>query len=369
MDSNWEQNQLPKSSPHIADADDYNACVYAMQLSCSPMMYCAVLNAALELNLFEIIAKATPLGVSASDIASQLPIQHPELPRRLDRMLCLLASHSLLTCSTRTNDNGATERIYQLSLAGKYFVNDENKGTVALFPIFLSHRLIVDAFINFKEVLLDCDSSLFKKIHGMPIYQGIQSDPALDYVFNKAMSNFCTIQMKNILEIYSGFDGISLLVDVGGGIGKNLNMIISKYPSIKGINFDQPQVIENAPTYPGIEQVGGDMFESVPKGDAIILKAVLHNWSDENCLKVLSNCYEALPQNGKVIVVDFIMPETIQSTEADKIVTGVDNLMFLDGGSEKTEKEFENLCKSSGFSNFQVVCCAFSALGVMEFYK
>lgn len=95
----------------------------------------------------------------------------------------------------------------------------------------------------------------------------------------------------------------------------------------------------------------------------------MHNWSDDNCLKALRNCYEALPQNGKVIVVDFIMPEAIQSTKADKMVTSFDNLMFLDGGSERTKKEFENLCKASGFSNFQLICLAFSALGVMEFHK
>ncbi|MED6175415.1 hypothetical protein PIB30_078135 [Stylosanthes scabra] len=146
-------------------------------------------------------------------------------------------------------------------------------------------------------------------------------------------------------------------------------MIINKYPSIKGINFDLPQVILNAPTYPGIEQIAGDMFESVPKGDAILLKGVLHNWSEEDCLKILSNCYKSLPQNGKVIVVDFIMPEVIQSTEADKIITSFDNLMFLDSGRERTMKEFEGLCIRSGFSNFQVACQAFSALGVMEFYK
>ena len=95
----------------------------------------------------------------------------------------------------------------------------------------------------------------------------------------------------------------------------------------------------------------------------------MHNWSDEQCLKILSNCYKALPQKGKVIVVDFVMPEAVQSTEADKMATSFDNLMFLDRGSERTMKEFESLCKPSEFSNFQVACRAFSALGVMEFYK
>ncbi|KAK7271439.1 hypothetical protein RJT34_27346 [Clitoria ternatea] len=353
----------------MTDEAEDNACLSAMLLSFSPMVYSAVLNAALELNLFGIIAKASPPGVSASHIASQLAAtQHKDLPRRLDRMLSLLASYSLLTC-TCTVQHARLQRLYQLSLPGKYFLNDDTNASVAFFSAFINHPTLVHAFHNFKEVLLDCDNGLYMKVHGMPVYQGIQSDPAWNHIFNKAMANICTIEMKKILEIYSGFEGISLLVDVGGGVGQSLNMIISKYPSIRGINFDLPQVIHHAPAYAGVEHVKGDMFESVPKGDAIILKAILHNWSDEKCLKILSNCYKGLPQHGKVIVVDFIVPETIQSTEMDKMITSFDNLMFLDGGCERTEKEFMNLCQSSGFSTFQVVSRAFTTLGVMEFYK
>ncbi|XP_027352344.1 isoliquiritigenin 2'-O-methyltransferase-like [Abrus precatorius] len=357
---------LNEFSPVIKQED--NEFLTAIVPSCG-LIYSAVLNAAIELNIFEIIGKATPPGVSASEIASQLPKQHPELPRRLDRMLCLLASHSLLTCSTRPNQAFGVERLYQLSRAGKYFVNDPNRGSLTLLPIFLAHQTLVDVFLNYKEVLLDCDNDIYSKVNGMPFYQSIQRDLSLNHIFNKSIADLCKVEIGKILEIYDGFEGISSLVDVGGGIGQNLNVIISKYPSIKGINFDRPQVIQNAPAYPGIEHVGGDMFESVPKGDAIILKAVCHNWPDEKCLKVLTNCYEALPQNGKVIVVDFIMFETIQSSDAEKFASSIDNLMFIFGGRERTEKEFENLCKDSGFSSFKVICRAFSTLGVMEFYK
>ncbi|CAL5201515.1 unnamed protein product [Lathyrus oleraceus] len=373
MGSNYENiHNLQKCSSVEGENDDGDdACLSAMLLCCGPMIYTSVLKASIELNLFEIIYKANPPCVSASYVASMLQqtTQHPQLARRLDRMLCLLASHDLLVCSARTNEEGGSERVYKLSLAGKYFVNDEKNGSVALFSTFMNHPNLMEALNNFKEVLSNCDKGLYMKVHGMAVYQGIQSDPAWNHVFNRAMGDICTIEMKKILEKYKGFEGISLLVDVGGGIGQSLNMIISKYPSINGINFDLPQVIQDAPFYQGIEHVEGDMFNSVPKGDVILLKAILHNWSDENCLKVLTKCYKALPQHGKVIVVDFIMPQEIHHTKADKLITSFDNLMFLDGGVERTEKEFENLCKCSGFSSFHVVCLAFSALGVMEFYK
>lgn len=94
-----------------------------------------------------------------------------------------------------------------------------------------------------------------------------------------------------------------------------------------------------------------------------------HNWSDENSIKILSKCYEALPENGKVIVVELIMPEAIEASEEAKLVCTLDNLMFLHDGTERTQKQFESLCQRSGFSSFKFACRAFSVLGVMEFYK
>jgi len=104
------------------------------------VVYPAVLNAAIELNLFEIIAKATPHGsfMSSHEIASKLPNQHPDLPDRLDRMLRLLASYSLLTTSTRTTQHGATETVYGLSQIGQYYAPDAATGYFASFASFLS---------------------------------------------------------------------------------------------------------------------------------------------------------------------------------------------------------------------------------------
>jgi caffeic acid 3-O-methyltransferase len=71
----------------------------------------------------------------------------------------------------------------------------------------------------------------------------LSKDPQLNDIFNKSMTDTSAINMKKNLEIYRGFEGISTLVDVGGGNGQSLKAIISKYPSIKAINFDFPQVI------------------------------------------------------------------------------------------------------------------------------
>ncbi|XP_028760620.1 isoliquiritigenin 2'-O-methyltransferase-like [Neltuma alba] len=360
-----EDDEIPKEELD----DDVDSSVLSAFLLRSGQIFSAALNAAIELNLFDIIAEEGGRHVSASEVASKLPgsSQHRDLAFRIDRLLRLLASHSLLSFRVREKgeeEGGALERLYALSSIGRHFVS----GSLGYVPIF-SHPALLQAWLNFKDAIIDEDNDLFKKVHGMPMYEYAKSDPTWNKTFNKAMANFCNIEMGRILELYKGFEGISTLVDVGGGTGQNLKMIVSKYPSIKGVNFDLPQVIQNAPSLPGIEHVGGDMFESVPKGDAIILKAVCHNWSDENSIRVLKKCHEALPEKGKVIVMEFIMPEENRATKEAKYVSILDNLMFLHDGRERTEKEFESLCRNSGFSGFKVACRAFSALGVMEFCK
>ncbi|KAK4403716.1 Caffeic acid 3-O-methyltransferase 2 [Sesamum angolense] len=198
------------------------------------------------------------------------------------------------------------------------------------------------------------------------------TDPEFNTAFNKAMYQQSTLIMKQILENYKGLDveGLKTLVDVGGGTGATLNMILSKHPFITGINFDLPHVVKDAPSIPGVEHVGGDMFVSVPKADAIFMKWICHDWDDARCLKILKNCYEALPENGKVIIAERILSEVPHSDPLASIGFTVDLIMLTHnpGGKERTEKEFQALAKGAGFKQFRKVCCAFS-IWIMELCK
>jgi hypothetical protein len=114
-----------------------------------------------------------------------------------------------------------------------------------------------------------------KKVNGKSSFQFMNIDPTFNKIFNKAMAGISSLTMRKILETYEGFEGLASLVDVGGGIGRTLNRIISNYPSGEGINYDLPRVVQSAPSYPdthcfpfqdrkneSIQHVGGDMFSS-----------------------------------------------------------------------------------------------------------
>lgn len=348
------------------DDPDFMFLAQFVRASVLPM----ALRAVIEIGILEIIAKAGPEAhLSPAQIASQLPTQNPKAPDVIDRILRLMSSYSIITCSQTTHDNGHVERHYGLTNASRLLVQTEN--SVSLAPLFLviQDKVFMESWYHVKDALLE-GGVAFNRAHGMNLFEYQAKDPRLYNVFNSAMTNHSTIAMKRLLENYKGFEEVKEVVDVGGAIGTSLNMIISHYPHIKGINYDLPHVIARAPSFSGVEHVGGNMFESIPKGQTIFMKWILHDWSDEDCSKLLKNCYEALPRSGKIIAVESILPAFPDTSLAAKSVFPTDILMLVinEGGRERTEKDFEALGKGAGFASFKAVCRAFNCW-VMEFQK
>ncbi|XP_030512742.1 caffeic acid 3-O-methyltransferase 1-like [Rhodamnia argentea] len=362
-------SETPMAPAQVPNDEDDETVSFAMQLASAaelPM----VLKAALELDLLEIMAKAGPGAcLSAPEIASQLPTENPDAPAMLDRILRFLACYSIVTCAAHELPDGRAERLYGLAPVCKFLTKNEDGVSMAPLCLMNHDKVFMESWYHLKDAVLE-GGIPFNKAYGMTAFEYPRTDPRFNQLFNKGMSDVSTMMMKKVLETYKGFEDLESVVDVGGGTGAVLDMIISKYPSIKGINFDLPHVIANAPSYPGVEHVGGDMFVSVPTGDAIFMKWICHDWSDEDCLKFLKNCCNVLPEDGKVIVAEYILPEFPDTSFTSKLVANVDLLMmaYNPGGKERTEKEFKALAEAAGFKRFRVACIAFKTC-VMEFLK
>ncbi|XXG77574.1 hypothetical protein AAC387_Pa08g1702 [Persea americana] len=344
-------------------------CMFAMQLASASAITMS-LKAAIELDLLEIMARAGPgAHLSTAQIASQLPTENPDAPAMLDRMLRLLFCYSILTSSLVTREDGRAERLYGLAPVCKFLTKNGDGVSFAPFLVMNHDKVFMETWYNLKDAVVD-GGVPFDKAYGMNAFEYPATDPRFNNVFNKGMLNVTTIVMKKILETYKGFEGLKEVVDVGGGVGATLNLIISKYPQIKGINYDLPHVLAEAPAINGVEHVGGDMFDSVPSGEAIFLKWILHDWSDEHCLKLLKNCYKALPESGKAIIVESILPLAPETNLTAKYVFQLDMLMlaYNPGGKERTKKQLEELATVAGFASLDVVCCAYGSW-VMECSK
>ncbi|KAH7690785.1 O-methyltransferase COMT-type protein [Dioscorea alata] len=326
------------------------------------------LKALIELDVLEVMAEAGPGALlSPEEIASKIQTSNPNAHKVLDRMLRFLAAHKVMTCEVVVGEEDVkSKRRYGLGPVCKLFTNDEDGVSIAPFLLMQLSDAWIDAWKNMKHAVSD-GSVPFVKTHGMTWYEYVDKNPPIAEMFDKAMFNQTTMLMKKILENYNGFESINVLVDVGGGHGGILSLILSKYPHIKAINFDLPNVVSEAKPIQGVEFVGGDMFESVPSGDAMVLKGVLHNWSDADCVKILKNCWKALPDNGKIIIIDPVIPKNIDEAKS-AFQFDIIMLIFYSKGKERTEDEYQFLAKESGFSGFKIVCNIYRSL-IMEFYK
>ncbi|KAL2936660.1 Caffeic acid 3-O-methyltransferase 1 [Bienertia sinuspersici] len=309
-----KENNARCSNKEEKEENDDQACIYAMQI-CNSFTFNITLTVALDLGFFDTISRAGHgARLSASEIVSRVQTRNPRATSVVDRMLHLLAIYSLLTCKLRDQENGLVERVYGLTLAGKYFVRDSENGLACGPYQSRGPQYMKDAVLE--------DIIPFEKASGMSLFEYMNKDPEFNYMFNKAMAEDSSRAMKRILETYKGFEDVKVLVDVGGGI----------------------------------EHVGGDMFQYIPTGDAILLKNILHDFNEESCLKILKNCHKALLENGKVIIVTGILPEAGENSVEAKLVAQLDiSIMSNLPGKERTEQEFKALAEAVGFLNFCVV--------------
>jgi hypothetical protein len=166
-------------------------------------------------------------------------------------------------------------------------------------------------------------------------------------VFNDAMSSFSSGTAQLVVEAYD-FSPFRKIVDIGGGHGALLTRVLEKFPEAKGVLFDLPGVVKSATNLgEHVEVVGGDFFESVPKGgDCYTLKHIIHDWSDEHGKRLLGNIAKAMEPAGKVLVIDMVMPESPEPHPAKFM--DVNMLTVTEGGSERTEREFTELFSAAG---------------------
>lgn len=176
-------------------------------------------------------------------------------------------------------------------------------------------------------------------------------------IFNEAMTDLTRLVTHDLLKAYD-FGTISHLMDVGGGSGELMGAVARAYSTLRGTVFDLPRCANAANQHferLGISDrvgfVGGDFFQSVhATGDAIILKSIIHDWDDERGCIILKNCRQALPPDGRLLLVERSMPESPGTDDADRSCAMSDlNMLRGPGGRERTEREYYRLLTESGF--------------------
>jgi hypothetical protein len=199
----------------------------------------------------------------------------------------------------------------------------------------------------------------FKQVFGMEPFPYFVQNPEVARIFDNAMTSFSLISAPAVTAAYD-FSSIKKIVDVAGGHGLLISSILKANPHLQGVLFDMPTVIEGAGRL--IEEAGvadrcgkvaGDFFEAVPAGgDAYIMKHIIHDWDDERALTILKNCHRAMTENGKLLLVEVVLPPGNEPSFG-KIMDI--EMMLLPGGTERTEAEYRALFAAAGFRLTRVV--------------
>jgi hypothetical protein len=202
--------------------------------------------------------------------------------------------------------------------------------------------------------------SAFSKVYGKKIYDYLSEHPEESKLFDRSMTNLSEISIEPILSAYD-FSNYPVIADIGGGEGLLLSSILYKNKNSKGILFDLPEALSNVVTIIGeygvadrVQVTEGSFFNAAPTGAGVyILKNIIHNWSDEDSVKILSNVRNAMPPNGKILILEMIIDE-VNSSSFGKLID-LQMMVFMEDGKERTRKEFEVLLSKAGLRINRIV--------------
>jgi hypothetical protein len=296
----------------------------------------------MELNIAEHIKE----GKNTLDQLSQITQTKPEALYRLMRMLC-------------------AQEIFRLSKKGIYNLTPYSKvmleGNGSVKYLLLSHlgKLHSELFSEMDYTLktgINASQKLFRK----DIFSHVQDSPDLHELFIRGMSDTSELFAPVLLSSYN-FSPYNHIIDIGGGHGSLLCQILTRYKGLKATLFDNKHVVEraaaNIESYGlkgRIEIIDGDFFHEVPGGGNLyILKNIIHDWDDENSIKILKNIHKVIPSGSKLLIIETIIKNNNNYSYGKMI----DILMLLgtQDGKERTLKEFKVIFGKSGFEINKVI--------------
>jgi hypothetical protein len=188
---------------------------------------------------------------------------------------------------------------------------------------------------------------------GMDVWEYRRRNPEDGEIFDAAMRTMSRSSAPSEVAAFD-FGRFATIADIGGGIGAMLSTILQAHPLVRGVLFDQAQVVTGAP--PVLRQAGvedrvtiipGNFFAHIPPGaDAYLLRRILHDWVDDKCIEILRRIRQATAPSARLIVIDCV----VGPPNEDPLAKFLDLMMLVSaGGRERTEPEWGDLLAAGGF--------------------
>lgn len=202
--------------------------------------------------------------------------------------------------------------------------------------------------------------SAFSHVNGMENYEYMAQHPEAAKIYDAAMTAVTMQAAPPIADAYD-FSDVTRVVDIGGGWGTLLAAILERHPHLEAAVFEMPHVVETAPPYLAergltdrIELLAGDIFAGAPAGfDAYLAKSVIHSFDDDDAVKILQRCREAMADDARMLVVEMVLPPGNEPFFGK--LFDIEMLTQSDHGRDRTEAEFRDLFARAGLELTRIV--------------
>jgi hypothetical protein len=194
----------------------------------------------------------------------------------------------------------------------------------------------------------------FDDLNGKSFFDDVMSDADAAQQFDEGMKNLSAEEDAALTGTYD-FSWPKTIVDIGGGTGGFLSNLLKLHDYQQGILFDLPATIQRAQEQVENKHLGermtyqaGSFFETIPTGgDLYILKRILHDWNDEDCVSILKKCAAAMHEDARLLIVETIVADNNMPDFAKSVDVG---MLVLFGGKERTWPEWEALLSQAGLT-------------------
>lgn len=316
-----------------------------------------ILHAGVRLGVIEVLAEGLR---NADHVAQTLSLNPANTYRLMRAMACIGVLDEV--------DRG----IFSLTDAGEFLRKDHPQTLrgVTLLEEGPEHYAV---WKHLRDIVRDGGDDGFRREFGHPVFAHTDADPAYRAVFNEAMSSFSAGETLLVLEALADcdLDGARHYCDVGGGQGHLLCSLLEWKPGTRGTVCDLPATFaDEERLWAGkmgmqdrCEYLPGDMFESVPEADVYFMKHILHDWNDEECVRILQNVHAASPSKARVFVAEFVIPDP-KTPHFSKLFDV--HMLCATTGRERTEKEYAVLFEQSGWNYVKTWYPPSRMMGVVE---
>ncbi len=261
----------------------------------------------------------------------------------------------------------ALYRLMRLLASNGIFSEDEKRNfslTALAQPLLSNHPTSLKSWLSnhdgdekrwrsygHMEYSVQTGKPAFNHVFGQGYFDALAQDPEMAASFDEGMRTISDKENSQIVESYD-FSHYKTIIDIGGGKGGLLAEIVKNNTSASGILFDLPHVLPSAQDYLSAQNlekritcVTGNFFDTIPDTcNMYILKRILHDWNDKDCIKILSTCRKSMKADATLLIIEAI----VEAGNTRDFAKDVDIAMLvLFGGKERTKHEWEVLLQAA----------------------